>query len=276
MTYEYLKYGGAALFEILTKVFNAARELEYSAESWTLGCIISLFKGGKKNKRDRNNYRGITLLNVIGKVYERLILNRCMEMFQLLGVPNDFQFAYQENKSSVLSSFVLQEMISHNVERGSKVYCCFLDLSKAFDTVWLDGLFFKLFNIGMKGKSWRILREWYSKMSSCISLGKKLSPMFSVKQGVRQGGVLYPWLFLCFNNDLPDVLMSSNYGITTHDIHCNSILVADDITLLSLRVGGLQNMINTIENYSYKWRFQFNPGKTVVVTFGETTQMNLT
>ena len=156
-----------------------------------------------KNKRDIGNYRGITLLNVIGKIFERLLLNRWIPKFRLLDIPNAFQFAYQENKSSVLSGFVLQEMVHHNVEKGSKVYCCFLDSSKAFGTVWLEGLFFKLFNIGIKGKSWRILRKWYQKMRCCVSLNGKLSPIFPALQGVWQGGVLSPWLFLCYNNDIP-------------------------------------------------------------------------
>jgi hypothetical protein len=71
-----------------------------------------------------------------------------------------YQFAYQADKSCTLASFVLQETINHNVARGSKVYCCFLDI----DSVSLDGLFYELFQLGMNGKSWRILRNWYSKM----------------------------------------------------------------------------------------------------------------
>ena len=98
--------------------------------------------------------------------------------------------------------------------------------------------------------------------------------MFEVKQGVRQGGVLSPWLFLCFDNDIPDVLKSTGYGVTVNDIYCNSVLVADDVTVLSLQVQGLPCMINAINDYSNKWRFQFNPEKTTVVTFGETTRMN--
>lgn len=274
LTYEHLKYGGNILYHCLTRIYNTIRELECVAQNWTVGSIISLLKNGKKNKRDKSSYRGITLLNVTGKVLERLILNRLIPLFESCGVPSALQFAYQEGKSCVLSSFTLQEMVHHNVEKGSKVHCCFLDSSKAFDTVWLDGLFFKLFNIGLKGKSWRILRKWYSQMCCCVSLNGQTSSMFAVKQGVRQGGVLSPWLFLCFNNDIPDVLKSTGYGVTMEDIYCSSILVADDIALLSLRNEGLQCMINTMTNYSNKWRFRFNPDKTVVVTFGETSQMN--
>ena len=152
ITYEHIKYGGVALHTILTKIFNAVCNLEHVVENWVVGSIVSLYKG-KKSRRPKANYRGITLLNVIGKIFERLLLNCWTPTFQLLGNPNDFQFAYQENKSCVQSSFLLQEVIHANTEKGSKVFCCFLDSTKAFDSVWLDGLFFKLYNIGMKGKS---------------------------------------------------------------------------------------------------------------------------
>ncbi len=194
ITYEHIKYGGVNLHKILAKIFNSVCAFEYVVDNWLVGNIISLYKG-KKSKRHKTNYRGNTLLNLIGKIFERLILNRWTPTFQLLAIPNDYQFAYQENKSCVQSSFVLQEIIHANVERGSKVFCCFLDSTKAFDSVWLDGLFFKLFNIGMKGKSWRVLRKWYQNMQSCVSLNEKYSPMFQVKQGERQGGVLSLSLF---------------------------------------------------------------------------------
>ena len=274
LSYEHIKYGGLILYTLLTKLFNGVLKIEYTPGNWSTGSVISIFKNGKKDKHDKDNYRGITLLNVIGKIFERLVLNRLTPKLNELNIPNSFQYAYQKDKSSVLSSFVLQELVHYNVERSSKVYCCFLDSSKAFDSVWLDGLFFKLFNTGINGKSWRILRKWYEGMRCCVSLNGKSSPFFPVKQGVRQGGVLSPWLYLCFNNDIPNILNATGYGLKLNDIHSDSVLVADDLTLLSVRVDGLQTMINTITDYSNKWRFKFNPGKTVVVTFGETTQKN--
>ncbi len=139
------------------------------------------------------------------------MLKRWMPTFEMLGIPNAFQFAYKNDKSSLVASFVLQEMINHNVERGSKVYCCFLYSTKAFDTVWLDGLFFKFYNVGMKGKCWRFGNiKWY------VSLNGKKSVYFPVKQGVRQGGVLAPWLYLCYNNDIPKILGATSYGVTVN------------------------------------------------------------
>ena len=202
LTYEHIKHAGITLSPKLTRIFNALREFEIVSDSFVLGDIISLFKGGKKNRLNKDHYRGITLLNVIGKIFERLVLQRWLPVFETWGVPNPLQFAYQKNNSCINASFVLQEAVAHNVERGSKVYCCFLHSAKAFDTVWIDGLFFKLYNNGMNGKSWRLLRNWYKRQTSRVRANGLISEKFPVQQGVRQGGVLSPWLFLCFNNDI--------------------------------------------------------------------------
>ena len=85
--------------------------------------------------------------------------------------------------------------------------------------------------------------------------------------------VLSPWLFMIFNNDLPQVLNEFNESLWLNNLRCNPILVADDIAILSTRVKGLQIMLNFLENYSFKWHFEFNPSKTTVITFGETTQI---
>ena len=274
LTYEHLKYGGNCLTEFLVNIFNEIRVEECVPNKWTMGSIISILKSGKRNKLNKGNYRGITLLNVLGKVFERLFLDRWTPHFNSLGIPNQFQFAYQNEKSCVLSSFALQESIFYNLERGSKVHCCFLDSSKAFDTVWLDGLFYKLYNNGMKGKSWRILRDWYNRMACCVSVNGVNSYFFRARQGVRQGSVLSPWLYMIYNNDVPEILMATGEGVTVSDTKFSTIIVADDITLTSVKVSGLQKLIDAVENYSLKWRFEFNPVKTTVITFGESTQVN--
>lgn len=273
--YEHLKYGGDSCWESLTRILNSIRELEILPESMTTGMIISLFKGKKKSKFDKDSYRGITLLNVIGKILERIILERNLVVLNEAGVPNKVQFAYQESNSCIMASFALQEVINYYKEEGSNVFSCFLDSSKAFDTVWIDGLFFKLFNMGVKGKTWRILRNWYSKMSCCILMDGHLSEPFSVKQGIRQGGVLSPWLYMCFNNDITEMLDNLKCGIEIESLdNISNITIADDITLISPRVSGLQAMIHAMEKYGNRWRFMFNLSKTAVVTFGESTICN--
>jgi hypothetical protein len=99
--------------------------------------------------------------------------------------------------------------------------------------------------------------------------------MFPVKWGVRQGGVLSPWLFLCFNSDIPEILKQIDSGLKVDNIHCNSVLVTDDITLLSLRVKGLQGLLSALNRMARNGDFiYFNSSKTVEVTFEERTTKN--
>ena len=123
------------MYDLLTRLFNAIHELEDVPESYAIGKIISLFKGKNKDRLQKCNYRGITLLNVIGEIFERLILDLSMPLFGDLGIPHPLQFDYQKGKGCTQASFVLQEAAYHYLERGSKVCACFLDSSKTFDTV---------------------------------------------------------------------------------------------------------------------------------------------
>ena len=97
-----------------------------------------------------------------------------------------------------MTSFTLQETANHYIERGSKVFCAMLDASSAFDVVWHDGLFYKLFKIGINGKLWRVLRSAYQDVKSCVLYEGILSPWFNVQQSVRQGGVLSAWFYVIY------------------------------------------------------------------------------
>ena len=124
----------------------------------------------------------------------------------------------------------------------------------------------------MSGKSRRLLRNWYKRQTSRVRANGLISEKFPVQEGVCQAGVLSPWLFLCFNNDIPLILTKHCSMLTANYITCNPVIVADNITILSTRVKGLQEQHDTLESYSCRWRFGFNTSKTTAVTFGETTR----
>jgi hypothetical protein len=102
----------------------------------------------------------------------------------------------------------------------------------------------------MNGKSWRLLRNWYKRQTSRVRANGLISEKLPVQQGVRQGGVLSPWLFLCFNNDIPQILAKHCGMLTVNSIPCNPVMVADGITILSTRIKGLQEQLDTLESYS--------------------------
>ena len=110
-------------------------------------------------------------------------------------------------------------------------------------------------------------------MSCCVLLDGPVSEAFPVNQGIRQGGVLLPWLYMCFNNDISESLDEIGCGVMVESIgQLSNVTVADDLALISPRVNGVQRIINKMEEYSNKWRYIFNPSKTFIVTFDETTQ----
>jgi hypothetical protein len=94
----------------------------------------------------------------------------------------------------------------------------------------------------MNGKSWGLLRNWYKRQTSRVRANGLISEKFPVQQGVRQGGVL----FLCFNNDISQILTKYCGMLTVNNIPCNPVMVADDITILSTRVKGLQEQLDTL------------------------------
>ena len=90
-------------------------------------------------------------------------------------------------------------------------------------------------------------------MSCCVLLDGLISKAFPVKQGIRQGGVLSPWLYMCFNNDISESLNEIGCGVMVESIgQISNVTVADDLALISPRVKGLQRMIKKMEEYSNK------------------------
>ena len=102
---------------------------------------------------NKANNRGITLFPTLCKIYEMILLNRFEKYAAQMGFFSEMQFGFQEGVRCTQASFTIIETINHMLERGSKVFGCFLDVRKAFDTVWIDGLLYKLFlELGIKGR----------------------------------------------------------------------------------------------------------------------------
>ena len=172
---------------------------------------------------------------------EKVLLTRIKQFsaHNSIKFPDLLQFAYQEKLSALHASFTLQEVINYNIERSSKVYTCLLDSSKAFDVVWIDGLFYKLYKFGICGNMWRLLYAAYTDMISSVMFNGIYSRWFCVKQSVRQGGVLSPWLYLLYLNDMLVELRSVPEALRIGNLKLNYVAQADDVAILSLTPKGL-------------------------------------
>lgn len=268
VTNEHIIHGGASLIACILKLFNATVQYNYIPRCWKRGLIVPLHKGGNKSKDSCNNYRPIALLPCLFKLFEKVVYNRInQQLLQTKDFPHSQQQGFQKELGCLTASFNLQETIIHNLKQGSNVFVCFLDTSKAFDTVWRPGLMFKLYELGIKGKLWSLINKCHQNTLSSIVVNQTRSEWFPVQQGVRQGGVLSTFLYLVYINDLIHAIQSGspNTGILNIPSSCTSL--ADDLALIGISPLALQTLLNIAYNYSCKWRFTFNASKSCVLQF---------
>ena len=157
------------MIQVISNIFNNILKLNYIPSTWKKSIIVPIHKGNKKPKSDPNSYRPISLLCTILKVFEKIIYDR-IQSFILCNVlfPNVQQQGYQKTLSCTTASFILQETLYHNIENKSNVYTAFLDSTKAFDSVWREGLMVKLHKLGVKGRIWSIIDDCHIDTKSAV------------------------------------------------------------------------------------------------------------
>ena len=156
--------------------------------------IIPIFK--KKGERsDPNNYRGITLVSVMGKLFTKLLNSRIESFLDLNRILLDNQAGFRKNRSTTDQVFVIQSLVDIFLKRGKKLYIAWVDYAKAFDKVWRQGLFYKMLKQGLSAKIVNIVKSIYANIKSKVMVNGVLSNAFASYSGVRQGESLSPMLF---------------------------------------------------------------------------------
>jgi hypothetical protein len=186
LSVEHLKNGGPTLVAWLKRIII---HLEQIPPSFKLGVIVPVHKGKGRDPHTCNNYRGITLTSVLSKCLEVIIFERLESLFIERGFPHPSQTAYRRGLSCIDTVFSTQEVNLRHIREGDIPYLCFFDLEKAFDSVEYHTFLSHIFTLGVNGKCWRIIREWYTDTNKCCQ-------PFQVNRGVRQGSVLSPTLFI--------------------------------------------------------------------------------
>jgi len=152
------------------------------------------------------------------------------------------QAGFRKNRSTTDQIFILTEIVKNR--RPKPTFCAFIDIAKAYDKVWRNGLWYKLWQYGIRGKMWRILKNIYEKVESSILLGENRTDWFSIEVGLRQGCVLSCILFILFINDLAKVIKSLKKGVKVGNKLVSILLFADDIVLIAENKDDLEKCYN--------------------------------
>ena len=217
---EMLKKGGVTVVEWLVRLFNVCFLLSVVPVDWVCACIVPLFKG-KGDVYECSNYRGISLLSVVGKVYGRVLINRIRDKTEK--VISEVQGGFRRGRGCMDQVFVVRQICEKYLAKGKDVYFAFMDLEKAYDRVDRDAMWNVLRMYGVGGKLLGAVKSLYVGSRACVRVGDEVSEWFPVRVGLRQGCVMSPWLFNLFMDGVMREIRKNVYdtGATIWDTRRN-------------------------------------------------------
>ena len=150
-----------------------------------------------------------------------------------------------------------------------KLYTCFVDFKKAYDSVWHKGLFYKLREKNFLGKTLDLIMDIYKKTKCAVKVNGSATEYFEYTKGVRQGCPLSPILFNIYVNDIFKIMNENNGSniFLKENEPINALMYADDLILISETKEGLQSQIDKLCEYCVKWKLNINTKKTKIMIF---------
>ena len=229
-------------------------------EQWREGIIIPLPKPNKPTTQC-DSYRPITLTNCLSKLMEKILNRRLQHYLESINFYSTTQSGFRA-KHSTLDGLV---RLGHTAQRAinENKYCIavFLDISQAFDTVWLHGLLTKLHSTGLKGNLARYIREFLQNRKISVKVGNTISSKYPLHSGVPQGSVMSPTLFTVMINDIFDEC-PENIQTSLYADDGAMWLITDN---LQQGLADLQKAIDEVSKWSHKWGLQVSHKKTTAM-----------
>ena len=256
-----LKECAPELAPVFTKVFNRCLLQGEFPKCWKSASVVPVPKKCNDSSHP-SNYRPISLLPVIGKVFEAVINFHLVQHLEQGGLLTDKQFGFRKSRSTGDLLAYVTEYVSRILDAQGEVRSVALDISKAFDKVWHRGLIHKLSSYGIEERLLQLLSSFLQDREIAVVVDGQKSATRHVDAGVPQGSILGPTLFLVYINDLPDSVVS------------NLVMYADDTTLFNsidmskspIHRQKLCDILNsdlqTIKEWGCEWLVSFNPTKT--------------
>lgn len=244
---------------LLTIIYNAILRLNHYPVQWKVAQIILLPKPGK-NLEEVTSYRPISLLPVISKVFEKLLIKRIKPELEVNKTIPTHQFGFREHHSTVEQVHRIVRKINNDLEEKRYCSAAFLDISQAFDKVWHPGLLYKIKKY-LSHKFYLILKSYLTDRYFLVKHQEEYTELMPIKSGVPQGSVLGPILYLLYTLDLPTTQQTT------------TATFADDTTIMASHINpkiasrNLQENINQIEKWLKTWRIKVNEQKSAHVTF---------
>ena len=251
----FIKEGGNKITTLLCQLFNKSLSTGKFPNEWKKANVIPIHK--KDLTTSVKNYRPVSLLSVISKVFERIVFKHIYNFFKENFILNSYQSGFQSGMSTVTQLLEINHQFCKAIDEHKEIRVVFLDIRKAFDKVWHKGLLYKLSLSGINGNLLAWITDYLSNRMQRVVLNGQHSCWKTIDAGVPQGSVLGPLLFLLYINDITSQIKNVNIRLFADDT-CLFIDVDDRInTALQL-----EEDLETINLWGEQWLVDFAPEKT--------------
>lgn len=260
VTNNMLKNIPAKFLLLMTLLTNAIFKTHYFPKAWKQAIVCPIPKPGA-NLTDPTSYRPISLLSSLSKITERLLLNRLHYFLNTNNLLLPEQFGFREGHSTIHQLIRVVETAFEATHSKQKCAILLLDLQKAFDKVWHQGLIYKLIQHNIPDSFIHIINNYLTNRSFTVRVSDTLSDTYPISSGVPQGSILGPTLFNLYINDIPRslqntlALFADDTAVIGHSQHNNTLS------------HNMQMHINEIVDWMRTWRICINPNKCQALSF---------
>ena len=255
-----VKFFPPNLIDAITTIVNEVLSSRIFPLRWKNAKVILIHKAGKA-KSDANNYRPISLLPTLGKLTERVILSRLLEECEDHAIIPAEQFGFRELHGTELQLLRLTEELHRSFDAKDTAVGVFLDIKRAFDTVWHEGLVAKLYQFNVNPFLVQLIENYLSNRTFFVSIEESSSTPRALRAGLPQGSVISPILYNIYTADFPRVDAVSLYSY------------ADDTALVTscrdekMAHRRIQSALDSAYAYFSKWKLVPHPDKSQHIIF---------
>ena len=196
---EHIKATMPIMINIYENLFDLILDTGFIPSSWTTGIIKPVYKNKSNKNEPQTNHTGELL-------FTSILNNRLNTYANENDILKPNHVGFRKGFSTADNIFIMHALIHIINGCKRKVYCAFVDFKSAFDTVWTAGLWRNIIDSNIDRKVFKVIKNMYTNIKSCVSLNDNSSNFFVSNMGVKQGENLSPFLFLIFMNDLEDYL----------------------------------------------------------------------
>lgn len=265
ITAEMIQAGGEQLARQIHRLCNKAWQEGTIPDDWGKSILIPIPKKGDLS--NCSNYRTISLINHTGKILLIILLNRLKS--RLDPYLSEEQAGFRKDRNTVHQILMLRLLAEKAKRQGKKIYNCFIDFQKAFDTIKHKTLWAMLKSYGVEEKMVALLQKIYEKAQTTVRIGKENGQWFHTDVGTRQGDPLSPLLFIAYLERVMERVGQNNCGINISGRRLNNLRFADDVDLIDENVRSLQRQFEQTKVAAEQAGLIVNAKKTKTMVFGD-------